>query len=764
VFTVTGAANQLASFTLVDGTAGSADYGSGLEYYNGSTWVTYTTGTVALNGTSLLVRTPIKQDTDYEIFETFTLKATNTGGTVSTGALGTIKDDGTGDIFNNDGTTDPTAVKDDDRALTVSNVTVKEEIGSAVFTVSGSPFQNVLLSLASGTGVDPTLLATLGSDFGPSMQYSTDDGANWSDYEANSYVALNDLGKLKVRTPILQDALYEPSEVFTLSANNTGGTSNDTTGTDKGIGTIIEEPGDVVIAPVDPKDPKDPRDVVGFKLDRQTGLYTQKVRVTNRNSFPIQGFRFTLDLPKGAKLFNANSKNGSGVPAISYHKKMAPGGYVDLLVKVLYQPLTSTGAGAGATLNDLMDAVPYRVEFIITETGTVPNKPDTDVDGISNEDEIKYGTNPNRADSDGDGVSDWAELFVTFSNPNAASYDSDPRPSRTQVKPNYRVVAGVYEALLYNEISGLTSKLSLNLSTKGGFTARVNGSFGQASLSGKFNADGRWSGTSSNASLGAVQLRMVRQPNRSFYIVGSMATKGSGTLLFQARPARTSIAKKVTFKASLVDGDGGPQGDAVATGSIAKDGKVQFNIYLPDGKRVSYSGRVLDGGMIALYVQAKGGGIPVMLGNLLLRSLNTGSDLDGIVRLSTRDYDQQRNLVGSYYRVPAKKALPLSSISVGTNNSQLVWEGGAFDGIKKTATWAPSKISAVTSVNDQTSVSYDRKTGLIQVTYQCKDVASPLNQKTATGYAVVVQRMNLTQGFYNSPGSSGVFSIWPATR
>ena len=188
---------------------------------------------------------------------------------------------------------------------------------------------------------------------------------------------------------------------------------------------------------------------------------------------------------------------------------------------------------------------------------------------------------------------------------------------------------------------------------------------------------------------------------------------------------------------------------------------MQFNIYLPDGKRASFAGRVLDGGMIALYVQAKGGDVPVMLGNLILRSRDTGSNLDGIVRLSTRNYDQQRALEGSFYKVPAKKALPLSSISAGINNSQLVWDGGAFDGIKKTATWAPSKISAVTSVNDQTSVSYDRKTGLIQFTYQCKDAASPLNQMTATGYAVVVQGMNLAQGFYNSPGSSGVFLIRP---
>ena len=763
VFTVSGADGQLLKLSLADQNDDGANLVD-LEYLSGGAWVPYVPGSnVSLSGTSLLVRVVLgpEQEKGIDGPETFRLVASNTAGTPSaiTHGIATIQDDGTGDIFNNDGTTDSAAVKDDDRPLTINNFTVKEEIGSAVFTVSGYPNQKVLLNLESGTGPDIKLLAILNSDFGPSMEYSTNDGVNWSSYTPDSYVSLNDSGKLAVRTPILQDALYEPSEVFTLSAKNTGGTSNDTTGTDKGIGTITEEPGAVVIAPVLPDDSDD---TVGFKLDRQSGLYEQTVRITNQNSFAIQGFRFTLDLPVGAKLFNANSENGSGVPTISYHQELAPGGYVDMLVKVLYQPLSSTGLDGdriGATLNGLLGAVPYRVEFIITETNTTPNKIDSDDDGISDVDEIKYGTDPNKADSDGDGVNDWAELFVMFSDPNKVSYSSDPRLSLTPAKQNYRVAAGVYEALPYSEASGLTSKLSLKLSPSGGFTADVIGSFGRASLRGRFNEAGRWSGTSSNASLGAVQLVMAPQPNGSFYIEGSMATTGSGTLLFQARPARAAIAKKVTFKASLVDGDGGPQGDAVATGSIAKNGKVRFNIYLPDGKRASYAGQVLDGGMIALYVRAKGGDVPVMLGNLILRSLDTGSDLDGVVFLSTRNYDQQRALQGSSYRVPAKAALPLSSISVGANNSQIVWEGGAFDGIKKTATWSPSKISAVTSVKDKTSVSYDRNTGLIQVTYQSKDVASPLNQKTATGYAVVVQRMNLAQGFYNSPGSSGGFSI-----
>ena len=752
VFTVSGVASQKAKLSLTAGTATlSTDFGSALQYYDGSAWQNYTADSyVSLNGSgSLMVRTAIVQDAIYENSETFTLTAANTGGTNNntSGAdkgIGTIKDDGTGDIFKNDGTTDPSVTKDDDRPLTVNNVTVNETGSYAVFTVSGAASQKLKLSLASGS-------ALLTGDFGPSLQYSSNGGSTWNDYTPDSYVSLTAGGTLKVRTPITSDAVAESTETFTLIATNTGGTNNDTTGANKGIGTITEEAG-ILIEPVN---------ATGFKLNRENGLYEQSLRITNLNSSAIQGFRFTLDLPEGAKLFNANSVTSGGVPvpAISYHHELAPNAYVDIEVKVLYQPLSSTNTGAGATLNGL-GLVAYNIEWIITDPSTAPNKPDRDDDGLSDEDEINtYHTNPDSADSDGDGVTDWAELFVMNSNPNVKASYSGPSGSTSALLPNYRVVRGSYEGLLSDDGSGLTSKISLLLSTNGGFSGNVVGPFGMATLRGKFAADGTWSGSSSNPAFGTVNLTFVAQANGSFYLDGSMA---GGTVLFQARPARSSVAQKVTFKASLVDSDGGPTGAAVATGNITAAGKVALSVYLPDGKRASYSGFVLDDNRIALYVQAKGGDAPVLLGDLTISPLDPAVNLGGDVRLFTDHYDQQRSLQGSFYRVPAKNALPLSGIPLISDNVALIWEEGAFADIVRFATWSPSKVSVANSPLSKTSVSYDRKTGLIKTVYRCTDAASALNGKTATAYAVVIEGMNLTQGFYTSPSSSGSFAIRPA--
>ncbi len=76
----------------------------------------YTSGTVALNSSGkLLVRTALtpEQEDIADNSETFTLTATNTGGTAAVGT-GTIKDDGTGTIYNNDGTENTAAIKDND--------------------------------------------------------------------------------------------------------------------------------------------------------------------------------------------------------------------------------------------------------------------------------------------------------------------------------------------------------------------------------------------------------------------------------------------------------------------------------------------------------------------------------------------------------------------------------------------------------------------------------------------------------------------------
>ena len=98
VFTVGGATGQGVTLALADGTATGADYGPGLEYWDGTNWQTYTPASVVnipAGETTLLVRTTITDDTPFEGAETFTLTATNTEGTNFTGTA-TIVDDGTG--------------------------------------------------------------------------------------------------------------------------------------------------------------------------------------------------------------------------------------------------------------------------------------------------------------------------------------------------------------------------------------------------------------------------------------------------------------------------------------------------------------------------------------------------------------------------------------------------------------------------------------------------------------------------------------------
>ena len=236
VFEVSGAAGQLTSLALANGTTTGL---TGLEYSidGGVTWTAYTSGTVALNSSGkLLVRTPLtpEQDAAADNGETFTLTATNTGGTAAVGT-GTIKDDGTGTIFNNDGTPNTTATKDDDRPLTVNSITVNEGSPFAVFEVSGAAGQLTSLALANGTTTGLT-----------GLSYSTDGGTTWTAYTSGT-VALNGSGKLLVRTSLApeQEAAADNGETFTLTATNTGGTAAVGTGTvkDDGTGTIFNADG-----------------------------------------------------------------------------------------------------------------------------------------------------------------------------------------------------------------------------------------------------------------------------------------------------------------------------------------------------------------------------------------------------------------------------------------------------------------------------------------------------------------------------------------
>ncbi|MFN9913637.1 MAG: hypothetical protein ACK53L_13680, partial [Pirellulaceae bacterium] len=110
--------------------ADAADFSSSpivVEYYVGGSWTTTKPSSLAANTPLKVSLRNINNDSVFEDAQAFSLKA-NVGNGQGTDifGVGTIYDDGTGDIFNNDGTLNTTAIKDDDRPVTVSSPTVNE--------------------------------------------------------------------------------------------------------------------------------------------------------------------------------------------------------------------------------------------------------------------------------------------------------------------------------------------------------------------------------------------------------------------------------------------------------------------------------------------------------------------------------------------------------------------------------------------------------------------------------------------------------------
>ena len=175
-------------------------------------------------GNSFLVRTGVAQDSTNEGAETFKLVATNTGGqtnVLSAGnqGVGTINDQGQGTIFNNDGSTDTTTNKDDDRPLSINDVTVNEASRTAVFTVSsatsvsGQKVKLELLTTGTGSGYavlntdtnNPPDATTPANASTKALQYSNNGGTTWVDYTPGDYVTITGNSFL-VRTGVAQDS------------------------------------------------------------------------------------------------------------------------------------------------------------------------------------------------------------------------------------------------------------------------------------------------------------------------------------------------------------------------------------------------------------------------------------------------------------------------------------------------------------------------------------------------------------------------------
>jgi hypothetical protein len=128
---------------LANGTASSSDYGSSLEIFDGTAWVSYTSGSpVLIPIGGLLVRVAVVNDSQADGGETFTLTASSAGTSSAIGTA-TIKDDGTGDVFSGtsgDPDVSPGSLdhdKNDAPAGTDKTITLNED---ATHTLSASDF------------------------------------------------------------------------------------------------------------------------------------------------------------------------------------------------------------------------------------------------------------------------------------------------------------------------------------------------------------------------------------------------------------------------------------------------------------------------------------------------------------------------------------------------------------------------------------------------------------------------------------------------
>ena len=231
VFTITGVDGDKVKLALSEDGVGpghatqGVDYDAALEYLDGGVWKAYTPGSdVTLEGTTLLVRTAINNDTILEGPETFRLIATNAVGSAT--GVGTIRDEGTGHIFTPDNTSGipnsfgdpgyPAALDNDGASITVSGGQFNEASPRAIFEINaptGLPLTLDVVDVAPD-GSRPTT----GLDNAP-LYYSLDGGGTWHQYTGQP-VAAGDLPVLvAVDITAERDDVYEGEELFQLVVN-----------------------------------------------------------------------------------------------------------------------------------------------------------------------------------------------------------------------------------------------------------------------------------------------------------------------------------------------------------------------------------------------------------------------------------------------------------------------------------------------------------------------------------------------------------------
>ncbi|MEI6651269.1 MAG: Ig-like domain-containing protein [Chlorobiaceae bacterium] len=185
-----------------------------------------------------IISDPTLGDNKYEGAERFTLTATLPDGQ-SAIARSTILDDGSGQVYNEQGVVDPTVKGDDDGYLIIPDVTVNEYSPAdvaryAVFRLSATSNYSFTLALQDG-GIDSDgnayegdAIATATSDGTSTIDYVNAlqlyNGTKWVDYTTGAPVNVPKGGTvLLARVKIVNDDVYEGSHAFTIIATPSGG-------------------------------------------------------------------------------------------------------------------------------------------------------------------------------------------------------------------------------------------------------------------------------------------------------------------------------------------------------------------------------------------------------------------------------------------------------------------------------------------------------------------------------------------------------------
>ena len=188
-------------------TAGTDVESSNFEYWDGSSWQPLTNGTevtFTAGTTSVLIRIDSIQDGLVEPDETFTLGATVLAGTVTDAS-----DTGSGTIVN-----------DDVGALNIDDVTIDEDNGTIVFTVS----------------LDQPSASTVTVDYATSSGSATS-GIDFTAASGTLTFVPGDQTET-ITVSVANDSLFEQSETFGVNLSAASGAS---IGDGLGVGTIIDD-------------------------------------------------------------------------------------------------------------------------------------------------------------------------------------------------------------------------------------------------------------------------------------------------------------------------------------------------------------------------------------------------------------------------------------------------------------------------------------------------------------------------------------------